>query len=55
VRTPRSAVIRLNVATESELKNELDLPIFIQNSNKLTVEFVKGILMLIYGDRPYAR
>jgi hypothetical protein len=35
--------------------SDLDLPEFIQSSNKLTVEFVKGILSIIYANRSYAR
>jgi hypothetical protein len=40
-----------------DLDNEgtLDLPVFIQNTNKLTVEVVKGLLSLIYANRNYAR
>ena len=40
-----------------DLNNEgaLDLPVFIQNTNKITVEVVKGLLSLIYANRNYAR
>jgi len=40
-----------------DLNNEdnLELPLFIQNTNKLTVEVVKGLLSLIYANRNYAR
>jgi len=45
---------RLNPKFPKEV-NELDLPEFIQSSNKLTVEVVKGILSIIYANRNYAR
>lgn len=35
--------------------DEVDLPIFIQKTNQITVEAVKGILSLVYGDRNFAR
>lgn len=60
-RIPCSKILKSKYKSSNELKmnneNEidLDLPEFIQNTNKVTVEVVKSILVAAYGDRDFAR